>query len=164
MLRQIINVILFFTVLIIIVSCSENNDARGRLFDFYNKYLSPSISEIQRQDLIKKYCTRNMLETLDILYSFDEEEGLIIGIDYDPFLNAQDVPPIENLRIEKQSKTNYKVFLWGNNDVGITITLKKENNSWKIDSINSYNFERVKKEVESYWNKKGKDNPKIFSK
>ncbi len=163
MLKKIIKVILFCIVATIVVSCSNNN-AQDILFNFYSQYLSPSINESQREDLIKKYCTKNMLEVLDILYSFDEEEGLIIGIDYDPFLNAQDIPSREGLKIEKQNETDYKVFLWGDNNTGITIKLKKENNNWKIDSLDSYNFEQIKRDVETYWSQKGKDNPKIFSK
>ena len=164
MLKQTIKIILFFVIAIFMVSCLRNNNAQEILVEFYNKYLSPSVTETQREELIRQYCTKNMLETLDILYSFDEEEGLIIGIDYDPFLNAQDVPSMENLRIEKQNETDYKVFLWGNNDTGIRMKLKKENNNWKIDFIDINNLERIKKEVENYWNEKGKTNPKIFSK
>ena len=164
MLKLKIKSILFFILAIIAVSCSKNNNAQDMLFDFYNQYLSTSITEMQREDLIKKYCTKNMLEILDILYSFDNEEGLIIGINYDPFLNAQDIPAIENLRIEKQNETNYKVFLWGDNDVGISMKLKKEKDNWKIDFIDINNLEQIKKEVENYWNEKNKNIPKIFTK
>lgn len=164
MLKLKIKLILFFILAIIAVSCSKNNNAQDMLFDFYSQYLSPSITEMQREDLIKKYCTKNMLEILDILYSFDNEESLIIGIDYDPFFNAQDMPAIENLRIEKQNETNYRVFLWGDNDMGISMKLKKEKGNWKIDFIDINNLEQIKKEVENYWNEKNKNIPKIFTK
>lgn len=83
-------IFLLFFLTIVIVSCVKNNDAQDMIFNFYNQYLSSSLTEAERHELIKNNCTPNMLKTLDILYSFDEEEGLIIGIDYDPFLNAQD--------------------------------------------------------------------------
>ena len=166
MLKSLLKILLLIIVFFNVSSCmnKENENAQEVLTEFYSQYLSHSVSEIQREKLIKQYCTKNMLEILDILYSFDKEEGLIIGIDYDPFLNAQDIPSIENVKIEKQNETDYKVFLWGNMDTFITIKLKKENNNWKIDSLDSYNFERIKKEVESYWNSKRKNNPKVFSK
>ena len=164
MLKQTIKLILFSIFIIIAVSCSKNDSAQNMLLDFYSQYLSSSITQMQREDLIKKYCTKDMLETLDILYSFDKEEGFIIGIDYDPFLNAQDIPSIENLRIEKQKENDYKVFLWGNNDIGISMKLKKEKGNWKIDFIDINNLEQIKKEVENYWKNKGNNIPKIFTK
>ena len=163
MLKRIINIFLFFTI-IIMFSCAKDNDAQNMLFDFYNQYLSPSINETQRQELIKKYCTQNMLETLDILYSFDEEEGFIIGIDYDPFLNAQDIFPIEDIKIEKLQGNKYKI-LWNNKDnIIVTLNVVKDNNDWKIDSIDITDLEQIKKEVTEYWKSKGKENPKRFSK
>ncbi len=138
--------------------------AEDMLFDFYNQYLSPSLNETERHELLKKHCTNNMLETLDILYSFDEDEGLIIGIDYDPFLNAQDILPIESIKIEKQEENKYKV-LWNEtiNNI-VTLNVIKDNNTWKIDSADIKDLERIKEDVIDYWNKKGKDIPKIFSK
>ena len=165
MLKFFIKLFIFSILFFNLSAClKEKNNQTEFLYYFYKQYLASSNNEIETGNLIKRSCTKNMLEVLDILYSFDEEEGLIIGIDYDPFLNAQDVPSTEGLRIEKQNETDYKVFLWGNTDTGITVTLKKENNNWKIDSLNSYNFEKVKKEVENYWNSKGRSNPKNFSK
>ena len=73
MIKLISKIILFFAI-IITISCVKNNGAQDMIFDFYKQYLSSSINETQRQELIKKYCTKNMLETLDVLYSFDEIE------------------------------------------------------------------------------------------
>ena len=145
------------------ISCAKNNDAKDMLFDFYNRYLSSSINETERQELVRKYCTENMLEILDVLYSFDNEEGFIIGIDYDPFLNAQDFFPIENLKIELLGKNKYKIS-WNNNDEFVILNVIKNNNSWKIDSIDIDNFEQIKKDVDNYWKEKGTNNPKRFSK
>ena len=157
------NLIFIFFIAVFIFSCAKQDMAQDVIFDFYNKYLSSSIKESEKKEIIKKYCTKNMLEVLDILYSFDEEEGLIVGIDYDPFVNAQEIPSIENLKIEKQNKTDYKIFLWGKNDRGVKLTLKEENNSWKIDSVYIENFEQIRNGVNDYWTKKGKNNPKFFS-
>lgn len=137
--------------------------AEDMLFDFYNQYLSPSLNETERHELIKNCCTPNMLEMLDILYSFDEEEGLIIGIDYDPFLNAQDVLPIESIKTENQEENKYKI-LWNETNNIVTLNVIKDNNTWKIDSFDIDGFEQIKKDVVDYWNNKGKDIPKVFSK
>ena len=146
------------------ISCVKNDDAQDIIFEFYNQYLSTSINETGRQELIKKYCTKNMLDTLDILYSFDEEEGLIIGIDYDPFLNAQDLFPIENIKIEKLEQNKYKIS-WTNADNNIVkLNVIEDNNNWKIDSIDINNLEQIKKEVMDYWLSKKKTNPKRFNK
>lgn len=162
MIKLISKIILFFTI-IITISCVKNNNAQDMIFDFYKQYLSPSINETQRQELIKKYCTKNMLETLDVLYSFDEEEGFIIGIDYDPFLNAQDFFPIENMKIEKTDKNKYQIS-WDKTDIKVILNVVKENNNWKINSFDITNWENIKKEVTDYWTSKGKENPKRFSK
>ena len=162
MLKKTILLFLFFLV-IFIVSCVQNNDAQEMLSDFYNQYLSSSLNEMQREDLIKKYCTKNMLETLDILYSFDEEEGLIIGIDYDPFLNAQDIFPIEDMKIEKMKENKYKIS-WNNaSNIIVVLNIIKDNNYWKINSIDIDGLEQIKKDVADYWNKKRKKFPKTFS-
>ena len=162
MLKIISKFFLFCTILIITTSCARNNDAQDMIFDFYNQYLSSSVEETDRQNLIKKYCTKNMLETLDILYSFDDEEGLIIGIDYDPFLNAQDFFPIENIKIEKLKENKYRVS-WDTQNVVILNTVQ-DKKDWKIDSVDIENLDQIKKDVNEYWNKKGKDTPKVFSK
>lgn len=157
--------LLFFLLLIIFttISCVKNNNEQEMLFNFYNQYLSPSINETQRQELIKKYCTKNMLDTLDILYSFDEEEGLIIGIDYDPFLNAQEFFPIEDIKIENIKGNKYKIS-WNKSDNTVVIlNVIKDNNNWKIDSIDIKDLERIKKEVSDYWQSKGEKNPKRFN-
>ena len=161
MLKIISKIFLFCSIIIITTSCAKNNDAPDMIFDFYNQYLSSSIKETDRQDLIKKYCTKNMLETLDILYSFDDEEGLIIGIDYDPFLNAQDIFPIEDIKIEKSEENKYKVS-WDTDNV-VILNIIKDKKDWKIDSIDIDNLEQIKKEVTDYWTSKGKENPKRFS-
>jgi len=162
MIKLISKIILFFTI-IITISCVKNNSAQDMIFDFYKQYLSSSINETQRQELIKKYCTENMLETLDVLYSFDEEEGFIIGIDYDPFLNAQDFFPIENMKIEKTDKNKYQIS-WDKTNIKVILNVVKENNNWKINSFDIINWENIKKEVTDYWTSKGKENPKRFSK
>lgn len=162
MIKLISKIILFFTI-IITISCVKNNSAQDMIFDFYKQYLSSSINETQRQELIKKYCTKNMLETLDVLYSFDEEEGFIIGIDYDPFLNAQDFFSIENMKIEKTDKNKYQIS-WDKTDIKVILNVVKENNNWKINSFDITNWENIKKEVTDYWTSKGKENPKRFSK
>ncbi len=162
MIKLISKIILFFTI-IITISCVKNNSAQDMIFDFYKQYLSSSINETQRQELIKKYCTKNMLEMLDVLYSFDEEEGFIIGIDYDPFLNAQDFFPIENMKIEKTDKNKYQIS-WDKTDIKVILNVVKENNNWKINSFDIINWENIKKEVTDYWTSKGKENPKRFSK
>ena len=163
MLKKLVNIFLFFIIIIITVSCIKNNNAQDMIFNFYKQYLSSSITETERQELIKKYCTKNMLKTLDVLYSFDEEEGFIIGIDYDPFLNAQDFFPIENLKIEPLGKNKYKIS-WNNTDKNVILNVIKNNNSWKIDSIDIKDLERIKKDVSDYWISKGKENPKRFNK
>ena len=163
MLKKIVNIFLFLTI-IIVISCTKSNDAQDMIFEFYNQYLSSSIKETERQELIKKYCTENLLETLDILYSFDEEEGLIIGIDYDPFLNAQDIFPIEDIKIEKIKENKYNISWNNTNNVNVTLNVTKDNNNWKIDSIDIKNLEQIKKDVSDYWISKGKENPKRFSK
>lgn len=162
MIKLISKIILFFMI-IITISCVKNNSAQDMIFDFYKQYLSSSINETQRQELIKKYCTKNMLETLDVLYSFDEEEGFIIGIDYDPFLNAQDFFSIENMKIEKTDKNKYQIS-WDKTDIKVILNVVKENNNWKINSFDITNWENIKKEVTDYWTSKGKENPKRFSK
>ena len=146
------------------LSCAKNNDAQNMIFNFYNQYLSYSINETQRQELIKKYCTQNMLELLDLLYSFDEEEGLIIGIDYDPFLNAQDFFPIEDIKIENLKGNKYQISWNKSDNVIVVLDVIKDKNNWKIDSIDIKNLEQIKKEVSDYWNSKSKENPKRFSK
>ena len=133
------------------------------IFNFYNQYLSSSLTETERHELIKNNCTPNMLKTLDILYSFDEEEGLITGIDYDPFLNAQDFFPIEDIKIEAMGENKYGIS-WNNTSNTIMINVIKDKNNWKIDSVDIDRFEQIKKDVVGYWNKKGKDIPKVFSK
>lgn len=150
-------------MIIITISCVKSNSAQDMLFDFYKQYLSSSVNETERQELIKKYCTENMLETLDILYSFDEEEGFIIGIDYNPFLNAQDIFPIEDIKIEQINKNKYKIS-WNNKDRDVILNIIKEKDCWKIDSIDINNLENIKKEVTDYWANKGKNNPKRFGK
>ncbi|MBO7612004.1 MAG: hypothetical protein J6T23_07335 [Elusimicrobia bacterium] len=138
-------------------------NAKDMLFDFYSQYLSSSLSETERHELIKKSCTQNMLKTLDILYSFDDEEGFIIGIDYDPFLNAQDIFPIENIKIENIEGNKYSILWNETNSNIVTLNVIQDNNNWKIDSIDMDNLEQIKKDVIDYWNKKGKENPKRFS-
>ena len=162
MLKRIVNIFLFFTI-IIMISCVKNNDAQNMILDFYNQYLSPSINETQRQELIKKYCTKNMLNTLDILYSFDEEEGLIIGIDYDPFLNAQDFFPIEDIKIENIKENKYKISWKKSNNTIVILNVIRNKSNWKIDSIDIKDLEQIKKNVSDYWTSKGKENPKKFS-
>ena len=156
-------IFLLLFIITVIISCTKSNDAQDMIFDFYSQYLSPSITETERHELIKNCCTPNMLETLDILYSFDEEEGLIIGIDYDPFLNAQDFFQIKDIKIEKAGENKYGIS-WNNTSNTIMINVIKDKNNWKIDSIDIDRFEQIKKDVVDYWNKKGKDIPKVFSK
>jgi len=160
MLKRIFLLLFMVTV---IISCVKSNDAQDMIFNFYNQYLSPSINETERHELIKNCCTPNMLEMLDILYSFDEEEGMIIGIDFDPFLNAQDFFPIDDIKIEKSGENKYNIS-WNNTNNTIGINVIKDKNNWKIDSIDIDRFEQIKKDVVGYWNKKGKDIPKVFSK
>ncbi len=160
MLKRIILLLFLVTV---IISCVKNNNAQDMIFDFYNRYLSSSLTEDERYELIKSYCSQNMLESLDILYSFDEEEGLIIGIDYDPFLNAQDFFPINDIKIEKAGENKYNISRNNTNNT-IVINVIKNKNNWKIDSFDIDRFEQIKKDVIDYWNKKGKDIPKMFSK
>lgn len=136
---------------------------KDMIFDFYNQYLSSSLNETDRHALIKKYCTNNMLEILNILYSFDEEKGLIIGIDYDPFLNAQDFFPIENIEIERIETNKYKVSWNNTNNTIVILNVIKENSNWKIDSVDIDRLEQIKKDVIDYWNKKGRDIPKTFN-
>ena len=156
-------IFLLLFIITVIISCTKSNDAQDMIFDFYSQYLSSSLTETKRHELIKKYCTPNMLETLDILYSFDEEEGLIIGIDYDPFLNAQDFFPIDDIKIENMGENKYDIS-WNNTNSTIVINVIKDKNNWKIDSVDIDRFEQIKKEVIDYWNKKRKDIPKVFSK
>ena len=157
-------IFLLLFIITVIISCTKSNDAQDMIFEFYNQYLSSSINETERQDLIKKYCTENLLEILDILYSFDEEEGFVIGIDYDPFLNAQDTFPIEDIKIEKIKENKYNISWNNTNNMIVTLNVIKDNNNWKIDSIDIKDLEQKKKEVYKYWNSKGKENPKRFSK
>lgn len=163
MARLTAKIIFFLTIITVTISCIKNNDAQDMIFDFYKQYLSPSVNETEKKELIKKYCTKNMLDTLDVLYSFDEEKGLIIGIDYDPFLNAQDFFSIETLKIEKNNNNKYKIS-WDKTDINVTLNVIKDNNIWKIDSIDIDNLEQIKKNVNLYWKEKGKNNPKSFSK
>ena len=162
MLKRIILLFLFFSVAIII-SCIKTNNAQDIIFDFYSQYLSSSLTERERHALIKSYCSQNMLESLDILYSFDEEEGLIIGIDYDPFLNAQDFFPIDDIKIEKAGENKYGISWNNTNNSTVILNVIKDKNNWKIDSVDIDRFEQIKKDVTDYWNKKGKDIPKTFS-
>lgn len=132
----------------------EEVPAEKMLSNFYTQYLSDTIDNEQfKQKLLQKYCTKSMLETLDILYSFDEQEGVIVGIDYDPFVNAQDVFPIETLKISKNADGTFQIN-FDNTDVSIKAVVVKENGNWKIDSLDTYDFEKIKKEVEQYWNSK----------
>lgn len=163
MIKLTAKIIFFLTILTVTISCIKNNDAQDMIFDFYKQYLSSSVNETEKKELIKKYCTNTMLDTLNILYSFDEEKGLIIGIDYDPFLNAQDLFPLETLRIEKTDNNKYKIS-WDKTDKSVTLNVIKDNNFWKIDSVDIDNFEQIKNEVNLYWKEKGKNNPKIFDK
>ena len=157
-------IILLFFLTAVIISCAKSNDAHDMIFNFYNQYLSSSLTEVERHELIKNHCTPNMLETLDILYSFDEEEGLIIGTDYDPFLNAQDFFPIEDIKIENAEKNKYNISWNNTNNIVVILNVVKDKNNWKIDSVDIDRFEQIKKDVIDYWNKKGKDIPKTFSK
>ena len=163
MIKLTAKIIFLLTIITVTISCIKNNDAQDMIFDFYKQYLSSSINEPEKKELIKKYCTNNMLDMLDILYSFDEENGLIIGTDYDPFLNAQDSFPLETLRIEKKDSNKYNIS-WDKTDINVTLNVIKDNNIWKIDSIDIDNFEQIKNDVISYWKEKGKNNPKIFGK
>ncbi len=156
-------IFLLFFLTIVIVSCVKSNDAQDIIFNFYNQYLSSSLTEAERHELIKSNCTPNILKTLDILYSFDEEEGLIIGIDYDPFLNAQDFFPIEDIKIEVMGENKYGISWNNTNNTIVVLNVVKDKNNWKIDSIDIDGFEQIKKNVVDYWNKKGKDIPKVFS-
>lgn len=157
-------IFLLFFLTIVIVSCVKNNDAQDMIFNFYNQYLSSSLTEAERHELIKNNCTPNMLKTLDILYSFDEEEGLIIGIDYDPFLNAQDFFPIEDIKIEAMGENKYGISWNNTNNTIVLLNVVKDKNNWKIDSIDIDRLEQIKKEVNDYWQTKNKTNPKTFSK
>lgn len=153
----------FITIVLIVVLFSsvvvftkyKNQNPQKMLLDFYTQYSSNSIdNEEYKNKLLEKYCSKKMLDTMKILYSFDEKEGLIIGIDYDIFLNAQDVRPIDKIKIEKYEENIYKVYWTDDKDTIIKVSVVKEDDNWKIDSLDSYDFEKIKKEVEQYWNNK----------
>ena len=122
-------IFLLFFLTIVIISCVKNNDAQDMIFNFYNQYLSSSLTETERHELIKNNCTPNMLKTLDILYSFDEEEGLITGIDYDPFLNAQDFFPIEDIKIEAMGENKYGISWNNTNNTIVLLNVVKDKNN-----------------------------------
>lgn len=154
--KKIIKIILPFIMMFSFVACTKTNkiSAHDMLFDFYKQYLSNSIDNEQfKNELLQKYCTKNMLKTLDILYSFDEQEGVIVGIDYDPFINAQDIFPIESLKISKNIDNTYQIS-FDNTDISIKVNVVKEDSNWKIDSLDSYNLEQVKEMVNDYWKNK----------
>lgn len=152
--KKVITTLLIFVLFssVVVFAKVKKQSPQKMILDFYTQYSSTYIDdEKYRNNLLQKYCSKKMLDTMKILYSFDEKEGLIIGIDYDIFLKAQDIRPIDKIKIENYKENIYKVYWTDDKDTVIQIFVIKEDNNWKIDSLDSYDFEKTKKEVEQYW-------------
>ena len=141
----------FFILLFFVCGCGKY-DETNTIYNFYKEY-TVACNTGTTDNILKQYCSKKMLEDLDILYSFDSEDSIIVGIDYDIFFNAQDVLPVENLKVSKIENNLYSVE-WEQHTKPIKIKLIKEGGTFKIDELDSYNFEQVKKEVDNYWEHK----------
>ena len=130
----------------------EKQDGGNTIYNFYKEY-TVACNDGTPDDILKQYCSKKRLADLDILYSFDSEDSVIVGIDYDIFFNAQDILPLENLKVLKIENNLYSA-VWDGIAKPIKIKLVKENGKFKIDELDSYNFEQVKKDVEDYWKSK----------
>ncbi|WP_413853735.1 DUF3828 domain-containing protein [Candidatus Ruminimicrobium bovinum] len=143
--------IYIFAVLFFIVGCEKQNKT-DIIYNFYKDYTS-ACNNGSTETVLKQYCSKKLLADLDTLYSFDSEDSIIVGIDYDIFFNAQDVLPVENLKVSKIENNLYSVE-WEQHTKPIKIKLIKEGGTFKIDELDSYNFEQIKKEVDNYWKHK----------
>ena len=110
---------------------------------FYLAYITESLSQKNLNEQNKKldsitqlYCTQSLLDSIN--YEFKNNE-----LDYDPFLDAQDVNPemLKTLFIQKskQVKNQYSVmFLIDEYDgsfTNITLIISRENGRYKIAAI-----------------------------
>jgi len=142
----------FFILLFFVCGCGKY-DETNTIYNFYKEY-TVACNTGTTDNILKKYCSKKMLADLDILYSFDTEDSIVVGIDYDIFFNAQDILPLENFKVVKIENNLYSV-VWDGIAKPIKIKLVKEDGTFKIDELDSYNLEQVKKDVDDYWiNKK----------
>ena len=130
----------------------KNYDETNTIYNFYKDY-TVACNTGTTDKILKQYCSKKMLANLEVLYSFDNEDSIIVGIDYDVFFNAQDILPLENLKVLKIKNNLYSVA-WDGIAKQIKIKLVKEDGQFKIDELDSYNFEQVKKDVDDYWTNK----------
>ena len=117
----------------------ENNSSDKEIIEmlktFYTEYISESdkmpMNENKINSIKKKYCTSKLLQKINLL-----------PLDYDPFVDAQDFEPtlLKTIKFTKVSKNNniYKAcYVWdfNNKTICVKLSIKKINNSFKIDDI-----------------------------
>ena len=117
----------------------QNNSSEKEIVEmlknFYKEYISESakmpMNEKKINSIKKKYCTSKLLQKIDLL-----------ELDYDPFVNAQDFEPtlLKTIKFNKIFKSNniYKAcYVWdfNNKTICVKLSIKKVNNSFKIDDI-----------------------------
>lgn len=114
-------------------AANANDKAVQTLREFYTAYIravSEGDSHATVQQLVKKYCTARLLARI-------EKSGL----DYDPFLNAQDADPdwVSSLCVEKgDAKNTYLVSYWypyAKKRVYIGVSAEKDGDSYKIVAV-----------------------------
>lgn len=123
------------------ISLEANQQIEKMLVTFYSSYLkefsNENLHESERKlDSIKvKYCTKSLLDSIS-----NEFENN--GLDYDPFIKAQDVSSamMESLIVKKisDSENKFKVQYFekdSGNQTNIFVSVVNENGSFKISSL-----------------------------
>lgn len=143
---------IFIIFLIICVSCTNSNMKNENIAEskakietkeikmdttiafinsFYKDYISVilefPVNETKKNNVIKRYCSSRLINTLDTL-----------ELDYDPFINAQDIDnKSTNIKIDKlKNVRNGFIIYFGDNKANfVKIHINNENEKLIIDSI-----------------------------
>jgi len=142
---QLRKIFFIFSLGILFTSCKkedENPEAKVMLSKFYKSYISEIASsrdlklmEIRLDSLKKIYCTKSLIDSVNV--EFED------GLDYDPFINAQDADPkmLETLSVSyiKNSKNKYVVKYkndFSKTETKIYVKVIDNNGQFKISSLN----------------------------
>ena len=137
-------IFLIFSLSILFTSCKkedEDPEAKAVLSKFYKSYISEVSNsrdlkrmEVRLDSLKKMYCTKSLIDSVNT--EFED------GLDYDPFINAQDADSkmLETLSVSyiKNSKNKYLVKYknsFSNSETKIYVKIVDENGKFKISSL-----------------------------
>ena len=128
------------TMTLPLVASTPDDEVRGALQTFYKWYVPRAERSDPKTDpRIKDYVTNRLLDQIASLSK--SEEGEVAELDYDPFLNAQDVLTDwrSNIKVReikvKGDKASATVVLGMKEQSKVRVQLVRKDGKWKIDNF-----------------------------